>query len=247
MAILYNNIIAAKAALVLVAPKATTASVGSKIVSGTAPCEANVTITIDGKAYTAVADEVTGKWSVTANSNLTSSSTIKTACTRNSLTSATRSYTLSNGDISEGGDNNKNGWVKEGTIWYYYDATGNKVTGWNEIDGKWYYMNATGAMQTGWQKVSGKWYYLNAYGIMQTGWQKVSGKWYYLNSSGVMQTGWKCIGNKWYYLNSSGVMQSSKWISGKYYVKADGSMAVNEWVDGGRYYVDGNGKWVPNP
>ena len=96
---MYNNIVAAKAALVLVAPTVKTASVGSKMVSGTAPCEANVTITIDGKAYDAVANEVTGQWSVTANSNLTSSSIIKTVCTRDGLKSATASYNLSNGNI----------------------------------------------------------------------------------------------------------------------------------------------------
>ncbi len=41
-----------------------------------------------------------------------------------------------------------------------------------------------------------------------------------------------------------GAMAVSKWINGTYYVKANGVMATNEWVDGGRYYVDGNGKWV---
>ena len=58
-----------------------------------------------------------------------------------------------------------------------------------------------------------------------------------------MVTGWKQIGGKYYYFETSGVMAVSKWI-GSYYVKSNGVMATNEWVDGGRYYVDGNGKWV---
>ena len=59
-----------------------------------------------------------------------------------------------------------------------------------------------------------------------------------------MQTGWQQINKKWYCFDASGVMQTSKWISNTYYVKADGTMAVSEWVDGGKYYVDANGKWV---
>ena len=42
-----------------------------------------------------------------------------------------------------------------------------------------------------------------------------------------MQTGWLQLGNTWYYLNSSG------------------AMATNEWVDGGVYYVDANGIYIP--
>ena len=47
-------------------------------------------------------------------------------------------------------------------------------------------------------------------------------------------------------MDANGVMLTNRWISGVYYLKSDGKMAVSEWVDNNRYYVDGNGVWVPN-
>ena len=82
-------------------------------------------------------------------------------------------------------------------------------------------------MQTGWLQLGNTWYYLKPSGAMAIGWEKVGGDWYYLNSSGAMQTGWLQLGNTWYYLKSSG------------------AMASNEWVDGGVYYVDANGIYIP--
>ena len=97
---MYNKIIAAKKALVLSAPVVTKASTGSKVVKGVAAAESTVTVTIGGKEYTAVADECTGVWTITANTNLTSSSTIKTTATRESLSSATGNASLSSGNIN---------------------------------------------------------------------------------------------------------------------------------------------------
>ena len=90
----YNDIVKAKNSLVLVAPIVTTAEIGSKEVSGTAPCESTVKVTVNGANYTATADEVTGIWSIVAGSDLSSTSTIETSCVRNGLESATDSYTL---------------------------------------------------------------------------------------------------------------------------------------------------------
>ncbi len=94
---LYNNIVAAKKALVLAAPKVTSASSGSKIVKGSAPCESEVKVVIDGKTYTTVADEITGEWKVTASSNLASTSVVKMTATRKSISSQTASYSVSGG------------------------------------------------------------------------------------------------------------------------------------------------------
>ena len=91
---MYNNIVAAKKALVLAAPKVTNATSGSKVVKGTAACEAEVKVTVGGKTYTAIADEVTGVWTITASSNLTSSSTIKMTATRNGLASVEATYNM---------------------------------------------------------------------------------------------------------------------------------------------------------
>ena len=136
------------------------------------------------------------------------------------------------------------GWQQLSGKWYYFTGGGTMVTGWKQLSGKWYYFASGGAMVTGWQQLSGKWYYFASGGAMVTGWQQLSGKWYYFTGGGTMVTGWKQIGGKYYYFETSGVMAVSKWI-GSYYVKSNGVMATNEWVDGGRYYVDGNGKWVP--
>ena len=140
------------------------------------------------------------------------------------------------------------GWVKDGSTWYYCNKSGAMKTGWVKDGGNWYYCAKSGAMKTGWQKVSGKWYYLNpSDGKMLTGKQTIGGKNYLLNNSGVMKTGWNQEGSKWYYYDKSGAMKANAWISGKYWVGSDGVMAAYSWVDNGRYYVDGNGKWVKNP
>ena len=142
----------------------------------------------------------------------------------------------------------KTGWVQDGSTWYYCDASGAMKTGWVKQGNNWYYCNKSGAMKTGWQKISGKWYYLNpADGKMLTGKQSIGGKTYFLTGSGAMKTGWNKESGKWFYYDGSGAMKTNTWISGKYWVDADGVMATYSWVNNGRYYVDGNGKWVKNP
>ncbi len=138
------------------------------------------------------------------------------------------------------------GWKKNSKGWWYQNADGSyPKNSWKKIGNKWYHFDANGYMQTNWQKIGSKWYYFDAGGVMKTGWQKIGLKWYYLDTNGAMKTGWQKIGVKWYFFHSSGDMALNKWISNKYYVKSDGSMAVNEWVENGKYYVDGNGVWVP--
>ena len=121
-------------------------------------------------------------------------------------------------------ETSKNGWEKQGTIWYYYEN--DKVAlGWKKIDGSWYYFQTSGAMRTGWLKDGSKWYYLKSSGEMQTGWLKDKGI--------------------WYYLESSGAMKASQWfqVSGKYYyVNASGELAVDTTIDG--FQVDSNGARV---
>lgn len=144
-------------------------------------------------------------------------------------------------------ETSKNGWEKEGTIWYYYE-NGQKAVGWKKINGNWYHLQADGTMTTGWLKDGSTWYYLKSSGEMQTGWLKDGSTWYYLNSSGAMQTGWLKDNGTWYYLESSGAMKASQWfqVSGKYYyVNASGALAVNTTIDG--FQVDSSGARVENP
>lgn len=156
------------------------------------------------------------------------------------------------------------GWLLDRGTWYYLSADGKMVTGFITIGGTQYYMHGNGKMATGWQYLNKSWYYFTGSGAMQTGWLLDGGNWYYFEpdtgimyanqwlndnyyfgNSGAMAVGWALIDEKWYYFNADGCKITNQW-SGNYYLKEDGSMAVNEWVDGGRYFVDSNGVWVPN-
>ena len=118
---------------------------------------------------------------------------------------------------------------------------------WKQNSTGWWYDNGDGTYpKSTWQNIDGSWYYFNNSGYMVTGWLQDGNKWYYLESTGKMATGWKQISGSWYYFESSGVMAANKWVNSVYYMKANGVMATNEWVDGGKYYVDSNGKWIPN-
>lgn len=101
---------------------------------------------------------------------------------------------------------NKAGWKKTGTTWYYLLSEGTAVTGWQKLGGIWYYFKDDGAMATGWQKLDDTWYYFMDSGAMANGWQKISGTWYYFKDGGIMTTGWKKLGNTWYYFKDSGAM-----------------------------------------
>ena len=131
--------------------------------------------------------------------------------------------------------------------WYHFDQNGYMQTGWLQLGNTWYYLKPSGAMAIGWEKVGGDWYYLNSAGVMQTGWLQLGNTWYYLKPSGAMAIGWEKVGGDWYYLNSAGAMQTGWLRLGNtwYYLKPSGAMASNEWVDGGVYYVDANGVYIP--
>ena len=134
-------------------------------------------------------------------------------------------------------------WVENGT--YYVNGAGIYQTGWLKLDGKWYYLNGIGAKQTGWIQVGGTWYYgaLGTGALLEQEWLDNT---YYFHAGGAMAKGWVIIDGNYHYFYSNGVHVTNGWI-GNYYLKADGIMAVSEWVDNGRYYVDANGVWVPNP
>ncbi len=158
------------------------------------------------------------------------------------------------------------GWKSSSGSWYYYDASGKKVTGWLDVDGKTYYLKSNGAMATGWQKVGGKWYWLDksgalaksrwiksgndwyhvdSSGVMETSWINDGGQWYYLKASGAMATGWQKDDGKWYYLNSSGAMAKSAWVKsgGSWYHFDNNGVMQTGWLKDGRttYYLKSSG------
>lgn len=96
----------------------------------------------------------------------------------------------------------------------------------------------------GWRIENGNYYYVEN-GKKITGWKSIEGEKYYFDANGIRQTGWIDYNSARYYLDSNGIMLQNRWINSVYYVKADGKMAVSEWVDGGKYYVDAEGKYVP--
>ena len=43
-------------------------------------------------------------------------------------------------------------------------------------------------------------------------------------------------------------MAKNEWVEGgRYYVDSEGKMVTNKWVEGGRYYVGYDGVWQPKP
>ena len=124
----------------------------------------------------------------------------------------------------------KNGWVKEGSTWYYYE---NGALARNKWISSTYWVGADGKMVTSSWVDSGR-YYVGANGA----WVKDAKK------PEVKKNGWVKEGNIWYYYEN-GALARNKW-AGNYWLGADGKMATNAWVDNGRYYVDGSGAWVKN-
>lgn len=90
----------AQKALVLAPATLTYAVAGKSVVSGVTASAAKVTVTVDGKKYSATADDVTGAFTV-ATSALKATSTIKVDATRNGV-SGTYSYAMKNGNIESG-------------------------------------------------------------------------------------------------------------------------------------------------
>jgi glucan-binding YG repeat protein len=151
------------------------------------------------------------------------------------------------------------GWVKQGSAWYYYQK-GVKATGWLQLGGNWYYLNASGQMQTGWYTVGAFWYYSDGSGVM------LKNQWvgdYYVGPNGDMlvnqkigddhvgpdgkkietnKQGWvKENGGWFYYINNK---KATGWIkpgSSWYYLKSDGMM-VTGWLElnNVKYYLKEN-------
>ena len=122
---------------------------------------------------------------------------------------------------------NKTGWQKEGSTWYYY-KNGSVVR--NVWVGN-YWLGADGRMVTSaW--VDGGRYYVGTDGA----WDRNARK----EEEG--KRGWKKENNVWYYYNEDGTLARNKW-AGNYWLGADGKMVTNAWVDNDRYYVGSNGAW----
>ena len=128
----------------------------------------------------------------------------------------------------------KQGWVKEGNTWYYYE---NGILARNKWIGSTYWVGADGKMATDAWVDNGR-YYVGTNGT----WVKDAKK-PEASKPVEKKQGWKKENNVWYYYNEDGTLARNKW-AGNYWLGSDGKMATNAWVDNSRYYVDANGAWV---
>lgn len=94
-----ESLVNAKSALVLTSAGLSYAVKGKTAIVGVAVQDADITVTVNGKAYTKHSDEITGEFTVEATA-LTASSVIKVDVERKGLSSKTYSYNMSNGDIT---------------------------------------------------------------------------------------------------------------------------------------------------
>ena len=129
----------------------------------------------------------------------------------------------------------KNGWVKEGSTWYYFE---NGILARNKWISSTYWVGADGKMATSaW--VDGGRYYVGANGA----WVKDAKKPEAAKPVEKKQ-GWAKEGNAWYFYYQ-GQITKNAWV-GSYWLGSDGKMATSSWVDNGRYYVGANGLWDKN-
>ena len=144
-----------------------------------------------------------------------------------------RYYVGSNGLWVQGAkkqEEKKQGWVKSGSDWYYYE-NGTLVR--NKWAGN-YWLGTDGKMATSSWVDNGR-YYVGSNGLWDKNAKKQEEK----------KQGWVKSGSDWYYFDQNGTLARNKW-AGNYWLGTDGKMVTNSWVDNGRYYVGSNGAWVKN-
>ena len=128
----------------------------------------------------------------------------------------------------------KQGWKKEDNAWYYYD---NGEVARNKWIGDTYWVGKDGKM------VTDNWVDNDRFYVDKSGKKDPSIKKKVIIND---ELGWqKRNDGNWYYYEKDGSLARNKWV-GNYWLGADGKMAKSAWVDNGRYYVDSNGKWVPD-
>ena len=126
----------------------------------------------------------------------------------------------------------KNGWVKEGNTWYYFE-NGTLVR--NKWISSTYWVGADGKTATSaW--VDGGRYYVGANGAWVKGAKKPEAA-----KPVEKKQGWVKEGNAWYFYYQGQITRNA-WV-GSYWLGSDGKMATSSWVDNGRYYVGANGLW----
>ena len=130
----------------------------------------------------------------------------------------------------------KQGWVKSGSDWYYYD---NGTLARNKWAGN-YWLGTDGKMVTSAWVDNGR-YYVGANGL----WDKNAKK-QEAPKPAEKKHGWAKVDNAWYYYEQDGTVARNKWIGDAYWVDKNGKLVTDSWVDNDRYYVDKTGKKDPS-
>ena len=130
----------------------------------------------------------------------------------------------------------KQGWMKEGNTWYYYE---NGTLARSKWIGSTYWVGADGKMATSAWVDNGR-YYVGPNGA----WVKDTKKQEEPKPVEKKQ-GWVKEDNAWFYYEN-GTLARSKWIGDTYWVGKDGKMVTDNWVDNDRFYVDKSGKKDPS-
>ena len=129
----------------------------------------------------------------------------------------------------------KQGWVKDGNTWYYYE---NGTLARNKWIGSTYWVGADGKMATNAWVDNGR-YYVGANGAWDKNAKKPE-----TPKPVEKKQGWAKEGTAWYYYHQGQIVKNA-WV-GSYWLGSDGKMATSAWVDNGRYYVGANGVWDKN-
>ena len=129
----------------------------------------------------------------------------------------------------------KQGWVKEGNAWYYFE---NGALARNKWISSTYWVGADGKMATSAWVDNGR-YYVGVNGA----WVKEAKK-PEAEKPVEKKQGWAKEGTAWYYYHQGQIVKNA-WV-GSYWLGSDGKMATSAWVDNGRYYVGPNGVWDKN-
>ena len=129
----------------------------------------------------------------------------------------------------------KQGWVKEGNTWYYFE---NGSVARNKWIGSTYWVGADGKMATSAWVDNGR-YYVGVNGAWVKDAKKPEAE-----KPVEKKQGWAKEGTAWYYYHQGQIVKNA-WV-GSYWLGSDGKMATSAWVDNGRYYVGPNGVWDKN-
>ena len=129
----------------------------------------------------------------------------------------------------------KQGWVKEGNTWYYFE---NGTVARNKWISSTYWVGADGKMATSAWVDNGR-YYVGTNGAWVKDAKKPEAE-----KPVEKKQGWRKEGTAWYYYHQGQIVKNA-WV-GSYWLGSDGKMATSAWVDNGRYYVGPNGVWDKN-